>query len=386
MINRTLKPLKNKSFFLFGPRQTGKSTFVNSLLDPQDLYITLLPQETYYSYLREVGTFRQEVLAHQKKYATFTCVVDEIQKIPSLLDEVHDLIETKGIRFMLTGSSARKLKRGGANLLAGRAITYHLFPLTFEELGSHFDLELALQKGCLPYLWANALSGEESNEFLRSYSDTYLREEIQAEGVIRNIGPFVRFIDIAAVNDGQIVNYSNIARECGVTTNSVQEYYQILEDTFIAHRIDPWIASLRKRLVSHPKYYFFDMGVTNALCHQTSQLNPEVRGRRFEQFIVLQLIALNAYHRLGFQFYFWRTNTGLEVDLIVAKGNKPIFALEMKSVTSVTNADTKGLQSFLEDYPEAKGIVVSTHQRSRLLYNNIEALPWEEFFNRFLSA
>jgi predicted AAA+ superfamily ATPase len=388
MIHRILSASLKRSYFLFGPRQTGKSTFVTSQAQENDLYITLLSQTTFLNYVRDPGLFRKEVLAHYEQHGKFTCIVDEVQKIPGLLNEVHDLIETYGIRFILTGSSARKLKRGAANLLAGRADTYQLYPLTYEELGKKFNLERALKIGCLPYLWSqekgSKLEEKDQNRFLKSYADFYLREEIQAEGVVRNIAPFVRFLDIAANNDGEIVNYSNISRECGVSLKTVQEYYQILDDTFLAHRLDPWTKSVRKRLVAHPRYYFFDTGVTNALTHQYSILNPEVRGRRFEQFIILQLIALNAYHEYGFQFFFWRTNTGVKVDLIIAQGNQPIAALEIKSTSVLTNAHAHGLREFQSDYPDAKAYIIATIERPRLINEGLYALPWEIFLKEYL--
>lgn len=389
-IIRTLTPSAKRSFFLFGPRQTGKSTFVQTLLNPEDLYITLLPQRTFLNYSRDPSLFREEIQAHHKQHEHFTCVVDEIQKLPALLDEVHDLIETLGIRFILTGSSARKLKRGAANLLAGRASTYHLYPCTFAELGNQFELEKALFAGCLPYIWANSLSLQDTLEFLESYSDVYLREEIQAESVVRQIGAFVRFIDIAANNDGEIVNYSNISRECGVSIKTVQEYYQILEDTFLAYRIDPWIRSVRKRSVSHPKFYLFDPGVTNALCHylsHTQKLNPEVRGRRFEQFIVLQIIALNSYHHLGFELFFWRTNTGLEeIDLILVRAQKPVACIEIKSSPLIKNIDTHGLLSFKDEYPDSKVYLLSPIERPRLLDSGVHMMPWELFLTQELQT
>lgn len=386
MINRILKPSINRSYFLFGPRQTGKSTYVIGQLALQDLYITLLPQRVYLSYLRDPNQFRQEVLAHHKQHNIFTCVVDEIQKIPALLDEVHDLIETYGIRFILTGSSARKLKRGAANLLAGRASTYHLYPCTYEELGETFDLEKALTVGCLPYLWSNALTMDDQTEFLRSYTDVYLREEIQAEGTVRKIAPFARFIDIAANNDGEIVNYTNVARECGASVKTIQEYYQILEDTFIAYRIDPWIKSVRKRLVSHPRYYLFDMGVTNAICYYYGMLNPTVRGRRFEQFIIVQLLALNSYYRLNLEFFFWRTSEGIEIDLVLTRAKQPVFAIEIKSSTNLRNEDAYGLREFKIEYPEVDAYILSPIDRPRLLDGDIQVLPWQLFFKEKFSS
>jgi predicted AAA+ superfamily ATPase len=384
MINRTLQLSKNRSCFLFGPRQTGKSTYVRNNLVSEDLYINLLPQRNFLNYQRDPNQFRQEVLAHHAQKGTFTCVVDEIQKIPALLDEVHDLIESYGIRFILTGSSARKLKRGAANLLAGRANTYHLYPCTYQELGENFDLEKTLALGTLPYLWSSTLNTDDQTEFLRSYVDVYLREEIQAEGVVRNIAPFVRFIDVAANNDGELVNYTNIARECGVSVKTIQEYYQILEDTFLAYRIDPWMKSIRKRLVSHPRYYLFDTGVTNALCQNFGGLNTQVRGRRFEQFIILQLIALNHYYRLGLEFFFWRTNTGVEIDLILTHAKKPIAAIEIKSNPLIENSDAYALREFKIEYPELKTYVLCPIDRPRLLGDDVQILPWQSFLTETL--
>lgn len=268
IFKRDINPVKSKSYFLFGPRQTGKSTLAKSLLRPKDLYIDLLPQRNFINYAKNPGHLRQEILAHLLRNTDPVIVIDEIQKIPSLLDEVHELIESKGTRFILTGSSARKLRRGGANLLAGRAYTYHLFPLTFTELGDDFDLERALKIGTLPVLWEPGK--EDSHEFLRAYTETYLKEEIAAEGLVRDIGSFAQFLDIAAANDGETVNFNNIARACSLSAKTVQQYYQILEDTFIAYKLPAWRKSVKRRLISHPRFYFFDAGVTNALAHTLS--------------------------------------------------------------------------------------------------------------------
>lgn len=384
MVKRVLLPSKTRSCFLFGPRQTGKSTLVKEQLKESDLYINLLPERTFLSYAKEPGRFREEILAHQKKYPNALCVVDEIQKLPALLDEVHDLIENTQLRFILTGSSARKLKRGAANLLAGRASTYRLFPFTLEELGADFDLERALLIGLLPYLWSQKISKQDEREFLMAYADTYLREEIQSEGIVRQIAPFAHFLDVAANNDGQIVNYSNIARECGVSVKTAQEYYQILEDTFLAYRLNPWTKSLRKRLVSHPRYYFFDMGITNALSHQFEKLNSEVRGRRFEQMIVLHMLAFNSYHNAGLDFFFWRSHTGIEIDLIVTRGLEVIAAIEIKSTSKVSPESLYALREFKIEYPQANAYIVCPTERARLLDGGIQMLPWQELFQRFL--
>ncbi|MDM7918277.1 MAG: ATP-binding protein, partial [Methanosarcina sp.] len=289
-------------------------------------------------------------MAHLSKNEKSIIVIDEIQKIPSLLDEVHELIESKGITFILTGSSARKLKRGGANLLAGRAYTYHMFPLTSSEMGDRFDLERALKIGTLPVLWES--ENEDPNEFLKAYTETYMKEEIAAEGIVREIGPFAQFLDIAAANDGEIVNFSNIARVCSLSSKTVQQYYQILEDTFLAFKLSAWNKSERRRLVSHPRYYFFDTGVTNALAHTLSeQLNPQIRGRRFEQFVICQLMSYIHYNRLDIQLYYWRTNHGAEVDLLLCKGLHIICAIEIKSSKNIAGENLSGLKSFIEDNP-----------------------------------
>ena len=383
MFKRIIIPAKTKSWFLFGPRQTGKSTLVKSLLRPEDLYIDLLPQRNFLNYAKNPGRIREEILAHCRQHKDPVCVIDEIQKIPSLLDEVHELIESRGIRFFLTGSSARKLRRGGANLLAGRAYTYQLYPLVFGELEQTFDLEEALIKGCLPVLWNG--DSEDHREFLRSYTETYLKEEIAAEGLVRNIGPFSLFLDIAAANDGETVNFSNIARECSVSVKTVQQYFEILEDTFLAHRIPAWQRSPRKRLVSHPRYYFFDPGVTNVLAHTLGeQLNPQIRGRRFEQFVICQIKAYLHYGKQDGQLYYWRTHHGAEVDLLVCRGDRILCALEMKSSRDISRENLEGLRRFRDDHPKIPAFVLGHKQTRRLLDGQITLMDWDDFITEEL--
>ena len=378
MFNREIRPAKSKSYFLFGPRQTGKSTFVKSLLTDRDLYIDLLPQRDFLNYAKNPGSVREEILAHLKRCDNPLCVIDEIQKIPTLLDEVHELIESKGVRFILTGSSARKLRRGGANLLAGRAYTYRLFPLTFTELGSFFDLERALRTGTLPVLWG--LDEEDPLEFLKSYTETYLKEEVAAEGLVRNIGPFAQFLDIAAANDGETVNFNNVARECSVSVKTAQQYFQILEDTFLAFKIPAWSRSERRRMVSHPRYYFFDTGVTNALAHTlTNQLNPNVFGRRFEQFVICQLMSSIDYRRLDLELFYWRTSHGAEVDVLLCQGNRIVCALEIKSSQNIGVQRLGGLKSFMEDNRDVPAYVLGRGQKRRLLKYDILLMNWDDF-------
>jgi len=377
MFKRELSPTQSKSYFLFGPRQTGKSTYVKSLLASKDLYINLLPQRDFLHYAKSPGKMREQILAHLDRYENPLCVIDEIQKIPALLDEVHELIESKGIRFILTGSSARKLRRGGANLLAGRAYTYHLFPLTFTEAGDLFNLDKALRTGMLPVLWNS--DSENPEEFLTSYAETYLKEEVAAEGLVRDIGPFAHFLDIVAANDGETVNFNNIARECSVSVKTAQQYFQILEDTFLAFRLSAWTRSGRRRLISHPRYYLFDTGVTNALAHTlTRQLNPSVYGRRFEQFVICQLMAQVEYRRLDYQFYYWRTHHGAEVDVLICQGNRIICALEIKSSQHISTENLRGLKSFEDDNPGVPAYVLGHKQKRRRL-NKIVLMNWDDF-------
>lgn len=388
MIHRSLKLPRSQSCLLFGPRQTGKSTLIRSWLQPEDLYVNLLPQREFLAYSRDPGRFRAEVLGHRGSRGRFTCYVDEVQRLPELLNEVHDLIETTRIRFVLTGSSARKLRRGGANLLAGRALSHQIFPLTREELGSAFDLERALVRGTLPKLWnpEEPLVERDSKEFLRTYAETYLKEEIQQEGIVRQIGPFSRFLEIAAANDGQVVNFSTVARDCGVSIKTAQQYYQILEDSFLAYRIDSYQRSARRRLIAHPKYYFFDPGVTNALSHSSlSSLSPDIRGRRFEQWVVTQIIAYIRYARLDLRAAFWRTHTGTEVDLLLCQGERPVAAIECKSNPRLVARDWSGLSSFREEHSKIPAFVLVPEGRKRELAPGIEALAWHEFIGSRLS-
>ncbi len=382
MYKRQLSPTFNKSFFLFGPRQTGKSTFIKTMLSEKDIYIDLLPQSVFLSYAKNPGRFREEILAHlaHSKKKEFICAVDEVQKLPGLLDEIHALIEETKITFIMTGSSARKLKRGASNLLAGRAYTYHLFPLTYKELKDDFNLEKILIYGSLPSVFQK--HKDSPQEFLQTYTSTYLKEEIKEEGIVRELGPFSNFLDLAAANDGEIVNCSNIARECGVSVKTVQQYYQILEDTFLAYKLVPWTKSVRTRLTTHPKYYFFDPGVTNALTHQLGDsLDPITKGRRFEQYIIQQINAAISYNKLDLQLFYWRTYSGSEVDLIIAKGSKPIIAIEIKSSTNVSKVQTLGLKNFSEQYPDVQLFVVSINERERLLNENIRIINWKYFID-----
>ncbi len=380
MFSRHLLLEKTKSYLILGPRQCGKSTMMRDLLTAEDLYINLLPQAEYLKYSKDPARFHQELRAHAKSGKSL-CVIDEIQRIPDLLNDVHDLIESTSMSFIMTGSSARKLREKGVNLLAGRALSRSIYPLTYSELKGVFDLEAALIYGTLPKIWNSDLSSHADKvDFLNAYSQVYLQEEIQQEGLVRKIGSFPRFLDIAAINDGQIVNYSTVARDCAVSSKTIQNYYQILEDTFLAHRIDGWSQSVRRQLTAHPKYYFFDCGITNALCLSLKeQLNAEERGRRFEQFVILQIIAFNAYKQKGYRFYHWRDKNGAAVDLLLVQNNQIKAALEFKSSASVNAADAKALESFRSEYGPIPSFVLGVEGNKRELRDGVLYLRWDAF-------
>ncbi|MFQ5665810.1 MAG: ATP-binding protein [Candidatus Binatia bacterium] len=367
------------SCFLFGPRQTGKSTLVRSLLPARSWTVDLLHHDTFLRYSKDPAQFRLE--ADEKiRSGARTIFVDEIQKVPALLDEVHGLIESTATRFILTGSSARKIKRTGANLLAGRAAIRRLHPLTLQELGERFQLDRTLRFGSLPAVATR--SDEEARELLAAYAQTYLREEIQAEAVVRNLGGFGRFLDVAAAQCGDILNYTAVGRDASLATRTVQEYFQILEDTLIGFRLDAWRKSPRARLVAHPRFYLFDTGVTNALNRRlTASLDPVTRGRLFEQWTVLECARVVDYLNAEINLYYWRTNQGAEVDLLMERHGRLVLALEIKAKTRIVNADISGLRSFAEAHPSIPRVVIALVPEEYRL-GATRVLPYKRFFAR----
>lgn len=347
MLTRTLRLPPRRSALLLGPRQTGKSTFVRANLPKAAWSVDLLDHAEYLRFSKDPALFAREA-EEQIRRGAKVVFVDEVQKIPALLDEVHRLIERLGARFILTGSSARKLKRGGANLLAGRAESLPLHPLTRREQANQFDLDRNLLLGSLPAVVTG--SDETARALLRTYADTYLREEIQAEGVVRNLGGFARFLDVAAAQNGELLNAAAVARDAGVASRTVQEYFQVLEDTLLGFRLESWRRSARARLVAHSKFYLFDTGVTNALNRRlTANLDAQSRGRLFEQWLVLECRKLIDYARSEARIFFWRTNHGSEVDIVVEKHGKLLAAIECKTSRKVVGADLGGLRAFAEE-------------------------------------
>jgi len=371
---------KQHSFFLFGPRLTGKSTLLKATFSGDSvLYYDLLRRDTFTRLMTRPGTFRQEI--DGRKSGVTHVIVDEIQRVPDLLNEIHSILEDKAPPyFCMSGSSARKLKRTRANLLAGRAWTYHLYPLTHTELGGKFSLEKALHLGTLPKVY---LAGrEEAEETLRAYVDTYLREEIEAEAVARNLGGFMRFLTLAGDQAGRLINYSNIARETGLTHTTVRDYFQILEDTLTGFILFPYSKTTVKRLVKQPKFYFFDTGVERAVAGKLAlELLPKTLeyGRAFEHFLIAEVIRLSRYQKKDYRFSFYHSAAHAEVDLAVETPKGKVYALEIKATENPDSSSLKGLKSFSEISRKAVLYCASLAPRRRKA-GEVTILPWQETF------
>lgn len=379
MIDRQVNLPARQSFFLLGARQTGKSTLIDARYPHGVWKVDLLLGELFQQYAQDPSRFRKEAEAQLRAKRIRTIFIDEIQRVPALLNEVQALMQAWTCQFILTGSSARKLKRGGANLLAGRAVERHLFPLTCRELAGQCELRDLLRFGSLPPLLT--LDATARVDFLTSYVHTYLREEVQAEGIARNIGGFSRFLDLAASQSGELVSFSAMARECALPVRTVQSYYDILEDTLIGLRLPPWRRSARKRLVGHPKFYFFDLGVTNALNKRlTGHVDRLTQGRLFEQLLVLEAHRLLQYARSEASLFFWRTNHGAEVDLVIEKHGTIRAACEIKHTGNIAGAHLSGLRAFQDEHGRVPRFVACLAARPYDL-DGVHVLPWREFLN-----
>ncbi len=379
MIERRCRLPARQSCLLLGPRQTGKTTLVRAALPSGAFSVDLLRHDVFLRYSKDPSLVRSEVEARLRAGAR-TIFVDEIQRIPALLDEIHGLIEATGARFLLTGSSARKLRRAPTNLFAGRAATRRLHPLTEVEIGSDFDLGRALRFGTLPPVVTS--DDELARDVLESYAETYLREEIQAEAWVRNLGGFGRFLDVAAAQSGELLNFTAVGREASLATRTVQEYFQILEDTLLGFRREAWSRSPRARMVAHPRFFLFDTGVTNALCRRlTSLVDPLLRGRLFEQWLILECRRRIDYARSEARIFFWRTHHGAEIDLLIEKHGRLRLAAEMKAQRRVSSADLSGLRSFADAHPKVPRLVVAEVPAAHRL-GEIDVLPWKMFLDR----
>lgn len=371
----------NNSLFLFGPRQTGKTYLINNTLTP-DLYINLLKHQEFIRYASDASLLSKEINAF-KKDGRLLVVIDEIQRCPELLNEVHLLIESgRNIQFILTGSSARKLRRGGVNLLGGRAVTLHLHPFTHRELGDNFSIDSALKYGTLPPV-AIAATETEKRRILKSYVETYLKEEVQQEALTRNVPAFARFLELAAFENGNLLNFKNIASEVGIHSKTIKQYFQILEDTLIGFFLLPYTRSHRTKLVSHPKFFFFDCGIINALKNQLS--SPIVSstppyGYAFEHMVLLEIKRELDYLEREFAISFFRTTDGAEVDVVLERGGE-IWVIEIKSGTAPRMSDLRGLKSFIVDHKYNRAICACQTPRAYTV-DKIEFLPWTELIKQ----
>lgn len=365
MYPRIIKYPDNKSFFLFGPRGTGKTSWVKKQF-PDALYLDLLKSELFNDLLARPDLLEKMIPATHNDWI----ILDEVQRVPELLFEVHRLIEDKRHKFILTGSSARKLRKKGVNLLGGRAVTLHMHPLTAAELGNDFDLDHSLKFGQLPCAYTEA----EPKQYLESYVSTYLREEIQQEGLTRNLGAFSRFLEAASFSQGSPLNISAVSRECAVDRKIVQNYFSILEDMLLSTTTKTFTRRAKRRIVAHPKFYYFDAGVYMTLRPMGPLDRPEeAAGISFETLFLQELRAMNDYCNFGYTIHYWRTSNNIEVDFVLY-GENGIRAFEVKRTGRIRNEDTRGLKSFLKDYPAAKAYLIYGGDR-RLTDGPIEIVP-----------
>jgi predicted AAA+ superfamily ATPase len=370
-----IKLSQRQSTFLWGARKTGKTTYLREKF-PKSLVFDFLKTDLYFNITKNPSLLREWILAKDKSVLKEPIILDEVQKIPRVLDEVHWLIENKNLRFVLCGSSARKLKRGQANLLGGRAWRYEMFPLVSHEIGN-LDLLRALNHGLIPIHYLQ--NDEECRKSLTAYVQDYLREEVFAEGLTRNIPAFSRFFDAFGYSHGELTNYFNISRECGVDAKTIKEYYQILIDTLLAIRVEPFKKRQSRQVITKsPKYYMFDVGVAGHLTkrHIAEQRGSEF-GKAFEHFILMEIVAYRSYSGKDFAINFWRTKSGLEVDFILGVGK---IAIEIKGSGFIEKKDRTGLLAFQEEYSPKRGIIVCNEKEKRL-HEKIEILPWKNFLD-----
>jgi predicted AAA+ superfamily ATPase len=379
MYHRLSKPLFSNSFFLFGARGSGKSSLLKTLFAGKKgvLWLDFLQDDLYRALLGRPEQFREWIEAEGNNLQWVVC--DEVQRVPSVLNAVHSAIEEKGLHFALTGSSARKLKRGAANLLAGRAFLNNLHPLTHSELGNDFDLDKILQWGSLPKIFSFS-SDIERKEYLRSYVNTYLRQEIKEEQVVRQLDPFVRFLEVAAQQNCKIMNASKVARDARTDPKAVLRYFEILQDTLIAFTLEPYHRSIRKIQTEKAKFYIFDLGIKRALEGTLdSQLKSgtSAYGDAFEHFFIAECRRLADYQRREDRFYYLRTKDDVEIDLIIERSRKETWAIEIKSSE---NVDTVGLarhEKIIADLKPNRWIIASREKRARKI-GNAEILPWRQ--------
>lgn len=358
----------DEAMFLFGARQTGKSTLLKERF-PKAIYIDLLKSDVRNRFKQHPEEFRESLLRYPPETLV---IVDEIQKVPDLLDEVHWLMVEKGLWFVLSGSSARKIKKSGANNLGGRAIPETLFPLVSAEIPD-FDIERAVQNGMIPrhYMVANARNR------MRAYIDLYVKEEIIEEALVQNVDEFIRFMEVAAIMDGEILNYENVASDCGVSANTVKAYYKILVDTLLGFEVPAYRKVIKRKLYKSPRFYYFDIGIANHLTkrYQLAPKTPEY-GHAFEHLIIQEIVAYLAYTNSDEELTYWHTYENIEVDAIIGDAR---VAIEIKSTDHVDHDDKKGIMEFAKEHPNAKQILVSRDRISRRS-GNVDLYYVTDFF------
>lgn len=380
IIPRTLRISlpERQSAFLWGPRKTGKTTYLRTAF-PNNITYDFLRTEIVLEMSKRPSLIREQLSARHPKELAYPIILDEVQKVPAILDEVHWLIENKGLSFILCGSSARKLKRGKANLLGGRAWRFELFPLVTAELESP-DLLRALNRGLIP----SHYESEQWRKSLSGYVRDYLKEEVFEEGLTRNVPAFSRFFDAMGYSHGELTNYANIARECGVDAKTVKEYYQILCDTLLGRLVSPYKRRQERQvIVKAAKFYLFDVGVAGALTKRyIAEERGEAFGKAFEHFLFMELTAHASYSELDYPISFWRTKSGLEVDFILGSGE---VAIEVKGSSRVEDRDLRPLAAFLEEQKPRKALLVCNETMERRV-GEIRIVPWRSFLGELWSG
>jgi predicted AAA+ superfamily ATPase len=388
MLHRIANISLQRSFFLFGARGTGKSTLLSSLLKDKRTSIVDLLDPNFFRLSPKSFQAHLDALAEGTEWV----VLDEIQRSPELLNVVHRSMSKSSsnperLRFALTGSSARKLKRGGANLLAGRASVFNLYPLTHRETPPGYPLEQLLKWGGLPEVVLEP-DPIEKRRILKAYTTTYLREEISEEQLVRSIEPFQAFLSVAAQMNGKIVNYSAIAHDVGVSTTTVQTYFDILSDTLIAVTLPAYHSSIRKRQRSNPKIYLFDLGVVEALIESSlggSISGSYSAGNRFEHFVFLEIYRLQSYKELGWRFSYLRTKDDAEIDLIIERPNQPTLLIEIKATDNVSERHTANLNRFVPDFKSAEAVLISNDPVAKR-FNHVRCAHWSNWLSEVLPA
>jgi predicted AAA+ superfamily ATPase len=351
MISRNINFTEKSSVFLFGPRGVGKSCWLKTVF-PGNIYIDLLDDSTYRTLLSSPDSLRNRISSGYTDWI----IIDEIQKVPLLLNEIHRLIEEKGMKFIMTGSSPRKLRKEGVNLLGGRALIRYMYPLSALELKDDFDIGKALNHGMLPSLYDKQKDLNPSN-YLNAYINAYLKEEIYFEGITRNLGSFTRFLESASFSQAQLLNISEVSRECAVNRKVVENYFNVLDDLLIATRIPAFTKRAQRKIVQHPKFFFFDTGVYRQIRPKGPlDSTAEIDGQALETLVFQELRAAIGNLGLELNIYYWRTVDGAEVDFVLY-GNDGFACIEVKRKKSLGSKDLSGIRSFLMEYPEAKPYV-----------------------------